>query len=185
MRITAGLYKGRRLQTPDNQNIRPTSDRIRQAIFNALESRGLLSEAVVIDGFCGTGALGLEALSRGAKYCLFMDKNTSLCQKNIRSINIADNQYDILKTDSTKPKSLTLPQKADLVFLDPPYGQEMIEATLEALFNAGAIDENSMIIAEMGHAEISPNALMIEAEKKYGNTKVIFGRISKNQGLQS
>lgn len=79
MKIVAGKYGGRRLLTPKNRDIRPTSDKVRGAIFNMLASRGALEGAVVLDAFCGTGALGLEALSRGAEHCMFIDKSrTSL-----------------------------------------------------------------------------------------------------------
>ena len=69
MRIIAGQHRGRRLKTPDSQDIRPTSDKVRQAVFNMLGSRGLVNDTVVMDVFCGTGALGIEALSQGASFC--------------------------------------------------------------------------------------------------------------------
>jgi len=86
MRITAGSAKNRRLISPENDSVRPASDKVRQAVFNILQSYGLPVDAVVLDLFCGTGAYGLESLSRGAKSCLFVDIDTSYAAENINAL---------------------------------------------------------------------------------------------------
>ncbi len=91
MRIVAGQYGGRRLEVPKGRDIRPTSDKVRGAIFNALRSRGAVEEARVLDVFCGTGALGLEALSQGAAHCTFMDKareSLELAKRNAQNLGV-------------------------------------------------------------------------------------------------
>ncbi|MEM7680297.1 MAG: RsmD family RNA methyltransferase, partial [Pseudomonadota bacterium] len=125
MRIVAGLYGGRRLQVPKNRDIRPTSDKVRGAIFNALASRGVVDGVRVLDLFCGTGALGLEALSRGAVYCTFVDKvreSLDLAKANTASLG-ADELAAFLLQDATKISDM--PEPYDLVFLDPPYGKDL------------------------------------------------------------
>ena len=89
MRIVAGRYGGRKLMVPKGRDIRPTSDKVRGAVFNMLDSRGAVQGALVLDAFCGTGALGFEALSRGARHCTFIDKNSEslkLCRANAQAL---------------------------------------------------------------------------------------------------
>src|SRR5579871_5952285 len=101
MRITAGQWRGRKLAVPEGTAVRPTSDKVRQAIFNILLAHGLPRRAVVLDGFCGTGALGLEALSRGAAHATFIDKSReslAFCRRNIAAVK-AQEQCTILQGD--------------------------------------------------------------------------------------
>ena len=129
MRITGGLHRSRKLETPKNDAVRPTSDKVRQALFNMLNSRGLVRDAVVLDAFCGTGALGLEALSQGAARAIFIDKaksSTDLCHQNIETLNVGD-QSCVLLQDSAKIKLRPdgIPH-VELVFLDPPYRKGLV-----------------------------------------------------------
>ena len=151
MRITGGEYRGRLLQSPKDRTIRPTSDKVRQAIFNILGSRIDLEGISVLDAFCGTGALGIEALSRGALCCTFMDKNggsLGLAEENFAALKIAAQHSFVLK-DATKagPKPDTI-AAANLVFLDPPYKQDLIAPSLSALGAAGWIAAGAHILVE-------------------------------------
>ncbi|MEM7617817.1 MAG: 16S rRNA (guanine(966)-N(2))-methyltransferase RsmD [Pseudomonadota bacterium] len=151
MRIVSGKYGGRRLITPKNNAIRPTSDKVRQAIFNSLQSRGVVQDATVIDAFCGSGALGIEALSQWAAHCLFIDKNASslnLTKENVSMVG-AENESDFLMSDSTKLIARSDKFKpASLVFLDPPYNQNMISSTIEKLIEGNWLLPSCFFVIE-------------------------------------
>ena len=186
MRITGGVHRSRQLETPKNNMVRPTSDKVRQAIFNMLNSRNIIQDAVVIDAFCGTGALGLEALSQGAKFSTFFDKNKNsiqICKNNIENLKEKNRSF-VQLYDVTKEKS-----KADnieaacLVFLDPPYHQNLISKAVSALLQGGWIKQNATLIMEMAKDEtLESDWIEIKNEKIYGDTKVLLG-ILKNTAI--
>lgn len=151
MRITGGIYGGRRLEPPKDSTIRPTSDKVRQAVFNMLMSRGLVDGAAVLDAFCGTGALGIEALSRGALCCTFMDKNRGsldLCRRNFAALKI-DAQHSFALKDAAKPgQKDPAATPANLIFMDPPYNQGLISAALPALQQGGWITPQATLLIE-------------------------------------
>ena len=131
MRIISGIWRGKKLHPPEGKNIRPTSDKSRQAFFNMLESRTSLTGKTILDVFCGSGALGLEAVSRGAHHAVFIDKDMRLCKKNVRLL-AAESQATLRQKNA-----LTLTENdtdnADIVLMDPPYGQNLVPQILEAL----------------------------------------------------
>jgi 16S rRNA (guanine966-N2)-methyltransferase len=180
MRIVSGIYGGRRLIVPKGRDIRPTSDKVRGAIFNALESRGAVRSAVVMDVFCGTGALGLEALSRGASHCTFIDKardSLSLARENANAFG-AQALCDFILKDaaSLAPRPENTPP-ATLVFLDPPYHMALAAPALEALHAGGWLMNDVCIILETEknfNYAVLPEFLRVETEKTYGDTKVMF-----------
>ena len=183
MRIVAGEYRGRRLETPKSDDIRPTSDKVRQAVFNMLLSRDLIDEAIVIDTFCGTGALGIEAISQGAASCLFIDKDRAsldLCRRNLMTLGIPKDQYQCLLKDASKimqkPENTAL---ATLVFLDPPYRKNLVSPTVVTLQNGGWVSAGATYVIETAKDEklILPG-LTVEQEKIYGDTKVTLGYIA-------
>lgn len=176
MRIVAGHYGGRRLKVPSNKkDIRPTSDKIRGAVFNALDSRGVVEGAVVLDAFCGTGALGLEALSRGAAQCTFMDKSRvsiGLAQDNARTLGAA--QVTFITKDA---KNVTRGDRAyTLVFLDPPYGRGLIPPVCEALHDSSALEAGAVIVCEADSREecVLPTPYKSDGEKVYGGTRISY-----------
>jgi 16S rRNA (guanine966-N2)-methyltransferase len=178
MRIVGGVHRSRKIETPKNDAVRPTSDKVRQAVFNMLNARGAVMDVVVIDAFCGTGALGLEALSQGASYCYFFDKNkssTDLCRTNIQNLDEAE-RAKVTLVDSTKLKhraNETL--AANLVFLDPPYHQDLIPKAIEALLQGGWMAQECVLVLEMAKDEIFvPTGTSILNEKIYGDTKIIL-----------
>jgi 16S rRNA (guanine966-N2)-methyltransferase len=184
MRITGGKYKGRMLQAPKGKNtIRPTSDKVRLAMFNMLESRGLVENSVVLDVFCGTGALGLEALSRGASFCIFMDKSRdslSLCKDNIGLLEGSSDKSFLVRGDARKPPSLPdNTPKADLVFLDPPYGKNLVTPALKHLSSNGWMQNEYIAVTEMSKTETLGEAhVQVISEKVYGDTRLYIMAIN-------
>lgn len=176
MRIVAGLHRGRTLKTPQNGDIRPTSDKVRQALFNALHSRGLVVDAIVLDAFCGTGALGLEALSQGAAEALFMDlakTSLGLAEENATLLKELS-RSKFMQKDATSPglKPETIPV-ATLVFLDPPYHKNLVPQAFQALLKDGWVGAGSVVVAETeSAADLSAITADILFEKTYGDTAV-------------
>ena len=122
MRVVAGTARGRRLASPSGVDVRPTSDRVREAVFNALHSRGAVVDADVLDLFAGTGALGIEALSRGARRAVFVDRSAEavdLVARNLRSCDLED-RARVVRADGLRWLTTT-DDRWDLVLLDPPY----------------------------------------------------------------
>lgn len=167
MRVVAGELRGRRLVTPPGSDTRPTSDKVRQAVFNALESAGLVEGAVVADLFAGSGAMGIEALSRGAASCTFVERDRAALaalRANLDSLRLAD-RARVLAGDATAQ----VPQlrNIDLVIADPPYRFDGWEGLL------GAVDAEH-IIAESDH-EIAPNdAWEVLRTRRYGRTVITW-----------
>ena len=177
MRITGGNLGGRFLQCPKGDSVRPTSDKVRLAIFNMLQSYIALENCNVLDAFCGTGALGLEALSRGAEKAVFVDKSKkslSVCKKNASSLCVTG-QSMFFQGDARK---VTLDQKFHLVFLDPPYQKNLIVPALQNL-SQSCFEEGALCVIEMAkEEELSLDTLRIEKEKIYGDTKIIIAQIT-------
>jgi 16S rRNA (guanine966-N2)-methyltransferase len=157
MRIIAGTHRGRRLTAPAGQATRPTADRVRQALFDMLwhapwAGRERIEGARVLDAFAGTGALGLEALSRGAAAASFLETDRAALaalRANIAACR-EEARCRVLPADATKPPRAATP--CDLVFLDPPYREGLMEAALAALRAAGWIAPGALVCAEYGAA---------------------------------
>ena len=181
MRIVAGEHRGRVLVAPDNQDIRPTSDKVRQAVFNMLNSRGLVRDGVVLDAFCGTGALGLEALSQGASFCYFFDNardSIALTKQNVAMVKedarCLIEHYDITKVQA-KPDTI---EPASLIFIDPPYNQGLVDITLDRLIDKGWVAREACLVIETSRQEIvSCPQINIELEKTYGDTKIMLASL--------
>lgn len=176
MRVISGICRGRKLVPISGKNIRPTSDRVKEAVFNIIGPRIL--DAVVLDLFCGTGALGIEALSRGAEKAVFADINTETTLKNIELCRLK-NQSTTLQTDVLLENSLVQlkDQLFDYIFIDPPYGKKNIEATLLKPDFLSLLHQDSMIVAEHSIKEtldIQQDALDIFRQKKYSKTMISF-----------
>jgi 16S rRNA (guanine966-N2)-methyltransferase len=150
MRITSGTYKNRRLFVPDGKFVRPTSDRMRQSIFNILRHPKWapdfsLDGAHIADLFCGSGSLGLEALSNGAKHCVFVDQDIKAVTNNTGFLN--DDDFQIIKSSLPKIRGLS-DHKFDLIFMDPPYSQNLVEPTIQFLIEESLFADNAIIIIE-------------------------------------
>ena len=183
MRITAGSCRGRVLQVPEGRDIRPTSGKIRQAIFNILQKYDLPANACVMDVFCGTGILGLEALSRGAKHCVFIDNSkTSLetCRDNIDHLGFSEDSAVLIK-DARKPgtrRNSLAP--ASLVFVDPPYGKDLIVPSLVALTEGRWLETGTICVLESEkNLTISlPEDFELLDQRIYGDTQISFCKLS-------
>jgi 16S rRNA (guanine966-N2)-methyltransferase len=178
MRIISGSSRGRKLIPIKGDRIRPTSDRAREDIFNII-GQGI-RHARVLDCFAGTGALGIEALSRGAAKALFIDIDCTVIHKNIRLCRFEDKavvlNMDIIR--SPFPHNLAM-KKFDFVFLDPPYGKGYIEKILDKKQFIDLMAPDAIIIAEHGSKEnlqIQVPGLDIFRQKKYSNTIISFIR---------
>src|SRR3954469_22016102 len=184
MRITGGTLGGRRLVTPDDMSVRPTSDRTRQAIFNMLRHKDFdigftLDGAAVLDLFAGTGALGIEAISQGARWCLLVDDSAdsrALQRENVEALGLTGSTR-IWRRDATDlgPVGPSAGGPFDLVFLDPPYRQEMIPKALKSLQDGGWLKDKALIVAESDASETfdTPGFTLLD-ERDYGETRVRF-----------
>jgi len=193
MRIVAGRHRGRRLAAPEDQSIRPTADRTREALFSSLESArfgkegGVVRDSAVLDAFAGTGALGLEALSRGAATAVFMETDRTaqnLCRKNIRALQEEDHAT-VLSCDALHPP--TRPQgdgsdsgACDLVLMDPPYGEDLAPSVLAALASAGWIAPGALVVVELEKKERfqAPESFEELERRSYGRAALVFLRFT-------
>ena len=157
MRIIAGALKGRRLETPAWEGLRPTSDKLRETLFNVLGPR--TPGARVLDGFAGTGAIGLEALSRGAAHVTFVeadDRAVRLIRRNLERCAVAD-RYAIIRARFADA-ARTLPAGSfDLVLLDPPYGADHLLSALQAA--APMVSPDGLLIIERARRDAAPAAV--------------------------
>ena len=183
MRIVAGRHRGLALEAPTDARIRPTADRVRQALFDVLEHRfgvgaaSPLRDARVLDLFCGSGALGLEALSRGAGRATFVDdgaKALSLLRTNIAKMRVED-ATECLRRDATAlgPNAHA---PFTLVFLDPPYGKSLGERALASAIAGGWLGPGAMIVWEESAAPRPPAAVTQLDQRTYGDTLVTLLR---------
>jgi 16S rRNA (guanine966-N2)-methyltransferase len=179
MRIIAGSHRGRRLYTPRDRTIRPTADRVRESIFNIL---GPLSpHTTVLDLFTGTGAMALEAISRGAQRALLLDihpQALKVAQKNIRSLDM-ENQATLLRWNIARNLSCLKgrPETYELVFMDPPYDQGLVASTLQWLPPTASLESTTRLVVEHSTKEI-PDIENLPFEifdsRSYGKVLVTF-----------
>ena len=179
MRIIAGTAKGRRLHSPakGSRRIRPTSDRAREALFSIIGSD--VESAAILDLYAGTGALGLEALSRGAASAVFVDlhnESLSLVGKNIELCGFSE-RSQLIRRDLTKGLSFLeqiSPAKGyDLIFIDPPYGKELASKALDDLGRTKLLTEDTLVIAEEESTATfaeAYNGLRLFDRRRYGDT---------------
>jgi len=193
MRVIGGKFKGLKLIPPNDLGIRPTSDRLKEALFSILDSKKYninIHNSSVIDICSGTGALGIEALSRGAKEVCFIDKDIKsirIIQKNTSKLNI--NHEDKIFINIVKDEVTTALQKInsiyDIVLIDPPYNTNIINETLQDLKNYNLIKTHSYIFAESSNAEIFDfNGYEILDTKKYGKSKLTILKLINSSSIE-
>lgn len=181
MRIIAGEYRGRRLASvgkgDPGAHLRPTTDRVRESLFNTLGGGRFgdpIRGARVLDLFAGTGALGLEALSRGAEHLTLVDDGRAagkLIRDNIQTLNCKA-QTKIISRDATRLPTAEAP--CGLIFLDPPYGQDLGSKALAAAQTGGWIAAEALIVWEEATAQEAPDAFTVLEHKRYGDTWITF-----------
>lgn len=183
MRIVGGEFRGRALVTPDGRTTRPTSDRAREAIFNVLnhaEWAPNLAGARVMDIFAGSGALGFEALSRGAAFCLFVETDDAArgaIRDNVEAFGLFGNTR-VHRRDATQlgQRPGSAGEAFDLVFLDPPYHKGLGERALDCLIQGNWLAENAIIVFERGadEGDFATEVWEIVNTKIYGMAQVLF-----------
>ncbi|WP_343684357.1 16S rRNA (guanine(966)-N(2))-methyltransferase RsmD [Asticcacaulis sp.] len=183
MRIVGGEFRGRALSAPEGQNTRPTSDRARQAVFNILEHAEFapnLNGARVMDVFAGSGALGLEAMSRGAAFCLFVDTDDA-ARGAIRDNVEAFGLFGVTRIHRRDATQLGVrpgggSEAFDLVFMDPPYRKGLVQPALEALRNGNWLSGEALIVAELAADEdfFATEPWQIIDTRTYGPAQVLF-----------
>lgn len=173
MKVTAGIYKGRNIKNPQYEHLRATSDIVKQALFNKIYEK--IEGAKVLDLFCGTGALGIEALSRGASEVVFADKNFksyNLTKENLKSLEI---DARVIKLPYEKTLQMLSGEKFDIILLDPPYMAGLYENCMSLIEKFDLLEENGIIVCEHDKTtrlEIS-NFLLVD-EKVYGIKKLSY-----------
>jgi 16S rRNA (guanine966-N2)-methyltransferase len=188
MRITGGTFRGRQLAPPQDMSVRPTSDRIRQAIFNMLQHKDFgigfaLDGAAVADLFAGTGALGIEALSHGARWCLLVDDSAdsrALQRENVETLNLTG-ATRIWRRDATDlgPLGPAAGGPFNLVFLDPPYRKDLIPKALKSLKDGNWLAPNALLVAESdANEDIDLSGFTLIEDRSYGETRVRFLTVS-------
>ena len=182
VRIVGGAFRGRVLMAPTGRVTRPTADRVREALFDILvsaalaEGKGDLDGIAVLDVFAGSGALGFEALSRGAARAAFIETEANALKvlgENIRKLGVAD-RATLLRFDATAPPKASAAY--DLVMLDPPYRSGLVGPALSALLKRGWIAPAASIVVEVAAGEpfAPPDDFAITDERKYGAARLVF-----------
>ena len=174
MRVVAGSLRGRPIVAPGGTATRPTTDRVREAMFNALESLGAIDEAVAVDLFAGSGALGIEALSRGARRCTFVERDRDALRAirtNVDKLGIGDRSSVVTGDVLSSVGSM---RGVDLVLIDPPYGFDAWDRLLAAL--VPATSPESVVVLESDRQVELPAGWDDVRTKRYGRTWVTFAR---------
>jgi 16S rRNA (guanine966-N2)-methyltransferase len=183
MRIVGGQFRGRPLAAPGDDRVRPTSDRVREAVFNILQ-HGIpgfeLEGAKVLDLFAGTGALGLEALSRGAAFCLFVEEEAearALIRRNIEALGLTG-ITKVFRRDATDLGPAGNRGGFALALLDPPYGQGLAERALASAATGGWLADGAVAVIEerKGTAVALPAGYALLDRRAWGDTEVTFAR---------
>jgi 16S rRNA (guanine966-N2)-methyltransferase len=190
MRIIAGKHRGRALDAPEGRAVRPTSDRAREALFDILAhgrfaDRPICEGARVLDAFAGTGALGLEALSRGAAQASFIEKDRVALQALRANIGYLGEERNaaVLPGDALNPPKAAAP--VSLAFLDPPYGEDVAAAALAALAAAGWLAPDALAVVEIAAKQTldPPPGFTLLEERRYGAARLVFLRFTGRDAL--
>jgi 16S rRNA (guanine966-N2)-methyltransferase len=175
VRIIAGKFKRRVIHIARGQEIRPTTDRVRQAVFDTLAVRIDFADLVVLDLFAGSGILGIEALSRGAAHCTFVENNRSAVQgiaQSIKTLHL-DDQTQIMNMDAMRFLSQTTVQY-DLIFADPPYNFQHHQELLEKIFSHNLLSDIGYVVMEHHKRENFSQRTEFLFQKEFGKTVVSF-----------
>ena len=186
MRVVSGLARGHKLICLDGESVRPTSDRVKEAIFSSISER--LYGSRFLDMFSGSGAIGIEALSRGASYVAFVEESAEhaeIINKNLAHVSkaIPDMDYKLFQKDALESvqtfKNLGL--QFDIIFLDPPYKSGLWEDALRGIYESGLLSEAGIIVLEISKDEKEPAAPCFDIAKKkfYGSTAIYYMEICK------
>lgn len=184
MRIISGTARGTKLYTLEGQTTRPTLDRVKESLFNIIQNE--IPNSIFLDLFSGSGAIGLEAASRGAERVILCDKSKDAIQiikKNVEKTHLSE-KVELYQLDYELLLKNKIKEKIDIVYIDPPYNSDFVAKSVEILINRKLVDENSNIIIETDNEEkILEDLKKIEVEitdkRKYGRAVLIFLKIRK------
>lgn len=177
MRVISGKYRGKKLHTLKSEIIRPTSDKVKESLFNIIQDR--VCGSVVLDLFAGSGAISIEAISRGATYATLVEKNfksIKIIKKNIESLNLQNSkeQFNIIKSDVENHIN-NEKQSYDIIFLDPPYDYAKNEIVLKKIYENNLLNDDGIIIFETDRDyEFNAIDFKIMKDKIYSKTKLTF-----------
>jgi 16S rRNA (guanine966-N2)-methyltransferase len=184
MRIVGGRWRGRALAAPESQAIRPTSDRLREALFNVLAHAydDPVPGARVLDLFAGTGALGLEALSRGAAFATFVDEGAEargLIRRNVEALG-AGGISRLFRRDATRMGAVAPNPPVSLVLCDPPYGRALGGPALSSCLAGGWLAPGALVVVEeaAGSGFILPDGFAESERRRYGESEIVIGRLA-------
>jgi len=176
LRIISGKARGKKLISPKDQQVRPTSDRVKEAIFSSIHDK--IFNSTFLDLFCGSGQIGIEALSRGAKFCTFVDsskESIDLTKKNLDSLKGIVGYQTIHKQVKDALEGFAS-DSFDIIFLDPPYNSIEIDKILDIIATKGILKNKGIIIIEKGvSTPLSvPDVLIVQKTKKYADTNIVI-----------
>ncbi|MBU3203210.1 16S rRNA (guanine(966)-N(2))-methyltransferase RsmD [Clostridium algidicarnis] len=179
MRIIAGVARGRKLLAPVNLDTRPTLDRVKEAMFSMIQLR--IPNATTLDVFAGTGSLGLESVSRGAKECYLIDKSPvtfPLLKQNVENLKFQDKAYCLNMDSYEALKRLGKSEnKFDMIFIDPPYMKEMIPKAIELVHSNSLLAKGGLIVTKIDSQEEiyeGNGFIILKDHRRYGNTTICF-----------
>ena len=174
MRVISGKYKGKKLNSPKTEHVRPTADKVKQAFFTKYQFE--INNAVFLDLFSGSGAIGIEALSRNCKFVTFVDNDTTSIQLLKSNLNfIKEKNYKIVNSNSLSFLDSVKNEKFNFIFIDPPYQSNLYSTCLQKIHENQLLAENGVICLETNLDFVleCPYFSLID-EKKYGNTKLYY-----------
>ncbi|MCC3865822.1 16S rRNA (guanine(966)-N(2))-methyltransferase RsmD [Terrisporobacter petrolearius] len=184
MRVISGKARGLKLNAPKNDDVRPTTDRVKESLFNMINP--YIIDSNILDLFAGTGSLGIECLSRGANKCIFIDnskESINIIKSNIKKARV-ENESIVLNLDfKSAINSLALKnEKFDVIFMDPPYYKNMFSDALGSIDNKNLLKEDGIIVVEHDTKDRFPDnigRLYKSRDKKYGNTTLTFYKVEE------
>ena len=188
MRIIGGEYRSRLIEMPKGAEIRPTQDRVREAVFNLITPR--MNGATVLDLFAGSGAFGIESISRGAVRAIFVENNSKCLetiQANLDSLDIPEACYEVVRANalSVFGRLAQAGERFDIIFLDPPYYRDMARKCLISIDSYDILTPNSLVVIEHFKKDLLTfdlKQLVFEKERRYGDTIIsIYRKINDNE----
>lgn len=182
MRVITGSARGKKLKSPDGMNTRPTTDRVKESVFNIIQS--YLPAEKVLDLFAGSGAMGIEALSRGSRYAVFADTDSAainVIKQNLEGCRFSE-KAQVLKLDAEEYLS-RCQEKFDIIFLDPPYNCGYLNKVIKKLLSLDILTENGIIVAEseFGGESVELDSVDCIKTAKYGKTVVSVFKSAHNK----
>ena len=177
MRVISGTARGMKLQSPKGLSTRPTTDRVKESMFNIISFR--VRESRVLDIFAGSGALGIEALSRGAESCTFVDssrESIGIINENLKKSRLGD-RAEVISSTVESALSRLSDERFDMIFMDPPYCKGFIEPVLSSIAENAVLDADGIVVVEHDSSDKTPQSvkgLVKSDERTYGGTTISF-----------